>query len=149
MISILNRIEQAVSCLKGGFNCSQSILSTYGDLFGLSNDIALKISTAFGGGMARLGETCGAITGALMVIGLKYGKVKHYDDIAKEKTYEIARVYINRFKSLNGTIKCKELLNCDISTPEGMNLAKEKNLFNTICPKMVRDSAEILEKLLF
>ena len=98
--------------------------------------------------MGRLGETCGAVTGALMVIGLKYGMVRSDDIIAKEKTYKFAREFLDKFKSLNGTIKCRELLNCDISTPEGMNFAKEKNLFATICPKMVRNSAEILENLL-
>jgi C_GCAxxG_C_C family probable redox protein len=148
VISILNKVDRAVSCFKEGFACSQSIFSTYGDVFGLHRDVALKISCAFGGGMAGLGETCGAVTGALMVIGLKYGKEKSDDNVAKEKTYKFAREFINKFKSLNGSIKCKELLNCDISTPEGMKVAKEKNLFTTICPKLVRDSAEILEKLL-
>ncbi|MFX1257829.1 MAG: C-GCAxxG-C-C family protein [Promethearchaeota archaeon] len=140
--------ERAVSCFKEGFSCSQAILSTYGARFGLNRELAFRISTAFGGGMGRMGKTCGAITGAFMVIGLKYGKIKIDNDEAKEKTYELVRELVNRFKSINGSITCKKLLNFDISTPEGRALAKEKNLFTNFCPKLVNDSAEILEQIL-
>lgn len=144
----LSEKERAVSCFKEGFSCSQAILSTYGARFGLNREFAFRISTAFGGGMGRMGKTCGAITGAFMVIGLKYGKIKIDNDEAKEKTYELVREFVNRFKSINGSITCKKLLNCDISTPEGRALAKEKNLFTNFCPKLVSDSAEILEQIL-
>jgi len=69
----MSRVEEAVSCFADGFSCSQSIVSTYGTEFGVDREKALKISTGFGGGMGRLGGTCGAVTGAIMVIGLKYG----------------------------------------------------------------------------
>ena len=67
----MKRSKHAVSCFKDGFSCSQALLSTYGDQFGLNHELALKVSGAFGGGMGRMGETCGAVTGAFMVIGLK------------------------------------------------------------------------------
>ena len=144
----MSRIEVAVSCFKDGFNCSQAVLSTYGTQFGLNREIALKVAGAFGGGMGHMGETCGAVTGAFMVIGLKYGRTIVGDKQSQDKTVSLANEFVNRFKSRNVSIVCKELLGCDLSTPEGMNMAKEKNLFATICPKFVQDAAEIIEQIL-
>ena len=144
----MNRVERAVSCFKEGFTCSQAMLSTYGPQLGLNPELALKVSGAFGGGMARMGETCGAVTGAFMVIGLKYGNARVEGKQAKEKTYGLVKEFVDRFKSRNGSIVCRELLGCDISTPEGRDLAKEKNLFATLCPKFVQDAAEIIEQIL-
>ena len=144
----MSRIEVAVSCFKDGFNCSQAVLSTYGTQFGLNREIALKVAGAFGGGMGHMGETCGAVTGAFMVIGLKYGRTIAGDKQSQDKTVSLANEFVNRFKSRNVSIVCKELLGCDLNTPEGMNMAKEKNLFATICPKFVQDAAEIIEQIL-
>ncbi len=141
-------VEQAVSCFQNGFNCSQSILSTFSVEFGLNRDIALKLATGFGGGMGRLGKTCGAVTGALMVIGLKYGTASIEDDAAAENTYRLVQKFIKEFTEINGSDTCHDLLDCDISTLEGRNSANEKNLFTTLCPNFVRTSAEILEKIL-
>lgn len=143
-----SKVEQAVSYFQDGFNCSQSILASYCTEFGLNQSIALKLATGFGGGMGRLGKTCGAVSGALMVIGLKYGRDKIEDNTSKEKTYTIVQKFINKFIKLNKSISCNELLDCDINTLEGLNSAKEKNLFSTLCPDFVRTSAEIIEKLL-
>ncbi|KKM98953.1 hypothetical protein LCGC14_1152710 [marine sediment metagenome] len=144
----MSRVEQAVSYFKDGFNCSQSIFSCFSVEYGLSRDNALKLATGFGGGMGRLGKTCGAVTGALMVIGLKYGKVSIEDDTAAGKTYRLVQKVIKKFTEINGSITCNDLLDCDISTLEGLNSANEKNLFTTLCPNFVRTSAEILEKIL-
>ena len=145
---MMNRVERAVSCFKEGFTCSQAMLSTYGPQFGLNHELALKVSGAFGGGMARMGETCGAVTGAFMVIGLEHGKTKNEDEQAKERAYSLIREFVDRFKSRNGSIVCRELLGYDISTPEGMKLIREKKLTTTLCPKFVQDAAEIIEQIL-
>lgn len=144
----MSGIEKAISSFKSGFNCSQAVFSSYSEKFGLSPEIALKISSAFGGGMGRMGETCGAVTGAFMAIGLKYGMTKIGDVESKEKTYQIVQEFAKEFKSRNGSLRCAELLGCDIGTSEGMNMAREKNLFTAICPKLVKDGAEIIEKIL-
>lgn len=144
----MTNIEDAVSLFKKGFRCSQAILSTYGIQLGLDQELALKLASPFGAGMGSLGNTCGAVTGAFMVLGLKYGNSKVGEMKKKEKAYEITKEFVERFKSRNGTIMCKDLLNCDISTFEGRNKAIEEKLFIEICPKFVRDSAEILEELL-
>lgn len=140
--------EKAISSFKSGFNCAQAVFSSYSEEFGLSPEIALKIASAFGGGMGRIGETCGAVTGAFMAIGLKYGMTKIGDVESKERTYQIVQEFAKEFKSRNGSLRCAELLGCDIGTSEGMNMAREKNLFTTICPKLVKDGAEIIEKIL-
>lgn len=144
----MSKVEKAVSCFKDGFSCSQAILSTYGTEFRLEREIALKIATGFGGGIGRLGKTCGAVSGAIMVIGLKYGNNTKGDNQTKEKTYELVREFINRFETLNSSIVCNELLDCDISTPEGLKYAIDKEVFKTICPNLVRSVSEILEQIL-
>lgn len=140
----MNKTEQAVSCFKDGFSCSQAILSTYGPEWGIDKAVALKISTPFGGGMARMGETCGAVTGAFMAIGLATAAGKE----SKEKVYALIREFTSRFTSRNHSISCKGLLGCDLNTPEGLKTFKEKNLLATGCTKYVRDAAEILEDII-
>jgi C_GCAxxG_C_C family probable redox protein len=111
----MNNIDHAVSCFKEGFNCAQALLSTYGSQFGLDQEMALKAAGAFGGGMGRMGETCGAVTGAFMIIGLRHGKIKSEDEQTKEKAYSLVREFVEKFKSRNGSVLCRELLGCDIS----------------------------------
>ncbi len=103
---------------------------------------------AFGGGMARMGETCGAVTGALMVIGLKYGMTQAKDEAARDKTYKLAQEFAERFKARHKSMLCRELLGYDLSKPEQRKAAFDKGLFTTICPQFVRDAVEIVEQLL-
>jgi len=144
----MSKIEQAVSLFIKGFSCGQAILSTYGPEFGLEREVALKAGTGFGGGMGRLGKTCGAVTSAIVVISLKYGSNKIEDQQAKNKTYRLVKRFIKRFKAVNGSIICNELLDCDLTTSEGFKKVIENKLLKTICPNLVRSSCEILEQLL-
>ncbi len=144
----MDKADRAVSSFKEGLNCSQSVLSTYSKLFGLNHEVALKIAQAFGGGMARMGQTCGAVTGAFMVIGLKHGKVKAEDEEAKEKTYEIVKEFVKRFKSLHGSIMCKDLLGYDLDIPEELEEVEEKQICENRCPEFLKNAVEILGKLL-
>lgn len=91
-----SKIAGAVSLYHEGFVCSQAWLTTCGTKFGLHRDIALKVAAAFGGGMSRLGATCGA-TGAFMLIGLKYGNIEPQDK-ERRKTYEVARDFVSKFE---------------------------------------------------
>ena len=144
----VNRIEKAGSLFQEGFNCSQSVFCAYAVEMGVDRETALKVAQAFGGGMGLMGETCGAVTGAFMVIGLKYGRTSIDDDEAKRKTYALVKDFVEKFKARNGTIMCRELLGCDIGTPRGKKYAEEKALTTTICPGFVKDAAEILEVIL-
>ena len=144
----MSRIEEALSRFKGDFSCAQSIFSTYAPHYGLDRDTALKISTGFGGGMARSGRTCGAVTGAYMVIGLKYGMGVSKDTEAKEKTYQVISEFSNQFQENNGSLICKEILSCDINTPEGMDYFNQNELLEKKCLQCVKNAAEILEGML-
>ena len=114
---------------------------------GLTKETALKIASGFGGGMGRMAETCGAVTGAMMVLGLRFGGTTP-DREAKERVYAKVREFAEQFKARNGSLVCRDLLGCDISTPEGYSIAQEKKLVSTTCPKFVRDACEILDEML-
>lgn len=144
----MSNVDSAVKCFNNGFNCTQAILSTYCEQFGLDRETALKLSCPFGAGMGCMAETCGAVTGAFMLIGLKYGKCFEEDTVSKDISYRLVREFTERFKEVNGSISCKELLQCDISTPEGSSNAKSIGLCNRLCPGFVKDSARIIEELL-
>jgi C_GCAxxG_C_C family probable redox protein len=144
----MNKAEKAVALFKEGFSCSQAVFSAFSEDFGLDRNTSLKISQPFGGGMAHMGEACGAVTGAFMLIGLKYGRTKADDLAARDRTYAKMRQFTDRFKALHGSIQCRCLLGLDLGTEEGMRLAREKNLFQTICVKYVQDAATIVEEFL-
>ena len=140
-------VEAAVERFRAGCNCSQAILSIYGQALGVDAATALRIACGFGGGM-RLAETCGAVTGAIMVIGLRHGPVECTDRAAKGETYRLTVEFSARYRARHGSVSCRDLLGCDISTPEGLRQAQEQNLFATRCPEMVREAALILEQML-
>jgi len=144
----MNNPERAVALFKEGFNCSQAVLAAYGEQFDLKQELALRVAGAFGGGMGRMGETCGAVTGAIMVVGLKFGSTTAVDLKARENAYAVVREFVHRFKGRNVSVLCRDLLDCDISTPEGMKRAKEEGIIKQSCPKFVKDAAEILDQLI-
>jgi C_GCAxxG_C_C family probable redox protein len=143
----MTKIEDAVAYFKEGFSCSQAIVAAYGPTVGVDRDTALKIASGFGGGMGRLAETCGAVTGGFMVLGLKYGSAAS-DREAKEAVYTRVREFAERFKARHGSLLCRDLLGCDLNTPEGLALAQEKKLSSTVCPPYVETAARILEEMM-
>lgn len=144
----MNRVDRAVSIFKEGFLCSQAILSVYGDGLGLDRETALKLAAGFGGGMGRTGQTCGAVTGALMVIGLAVGHVTPEDKDGKARTYRAVEDFMRAFEARHDSVNCTELLGCDLGDPEGYRKAKKSGLFFTVCPKFVESAARILERVL-
>jgi C_GCAxxG_C_C family probable redox protein len=144
----MNRVESAVGCFQSGGNCAQAILSTYGQPYGLDESTALKLSAGFGGGMGRLGEVCGAVTGAFMVLGLHVGAASAGDAQGKERTYALVAEFARRFEARRGCLHCRQLLGCDLNTPEGLQAAKDRKLFTTLCPCLVAEAATILEEML-
>lgn len=143
----MSNVGKAVEVFKEGFSCSQAVLGAYCEQFGLDKKTAYKISSGFGGGM-HLNQACGAVTGAFMVIGLKYGRTRADDVEAKMKTTKMMAEFAKKFKARHGSISCTELIGCNVSTPEGFEEAKKKNLFKQLCPKFVKSAAEILEEIL-
>ncbi len=144
----MSKQDDAVNKFCDGLSCSQAVLSTYGIEYGLDTELALKIATGFGGGLARQGGTCGAVTGAVMVIGLNRGSLSSADREAKEETYRAIREFLQRFERECGSTICRELLGCDISQPSGYARAREQNLFQTHCPGYVGSAMGILEEII-
>ncbi len=140
----VSNVEKAVELFRGGCACSQAVLGTYGPRYGLSENQAMRIAAAFAGGM-RMAETCGVVTGALMVLGLAHCTDECRSIEGRRNAYRAALDFAEAFKARNGSLACRELLGCDISTPAGGEIAREKGLFETLCPRLVGDAARILE----
>ena len=143
----MNKADKALELFSNNFNCSQAVFTAFAPDFGIDEELALKIATSFGGG-ARNGEICGAVSGALMVLGLKYGHYQSDNNEQKSRAYAIAVEYTKRFKEQNGSIVCRDLLGYDLTKPDEMACIKEKNLFKEICPRMVKCAVEVLESVL-
>lgn len=141
-----NKSDTAVQLFNSGFNCSQSVLAAFCEKYGMPQECALKIACGLGGGM-RCGEVCGAVSGAILVIGLKHGQNIAGDKETKNKCYSETAKFTDRFKCINGSIICHDLLECDISTKEGMKEAQSKGYFKTVCINMIVSAVNILEEL--
>ncbi len=144
----MDRLNDALSTFASGLNCSQSVLTAFSNELGLDTQSALRVACGFGGGMGRTAQTCGAVTGAFMVIGLKHGQTQKDDKEAKEKTYALVREFIDLFTKKHGSTLCRELLSRNIDTPEGYQKAVEENLFKTLCPRFVESAVNILNRII-
>jgi C_GCAxxG_C_C family probable redox protein len=136
----MSKVEKAVDCFEDGFNCSQAMFSTYSPDLDVPSEQAIKIASGFGGGM-HIDSTCGAVTGALMVLGLKFAK-------GKDKPYDKTLKFVEAFCRRNKSTDCQSLIGCDIRTKEGDDKATKEGLYRKICSQLVRDAAEILEEIL-
>lgn len=145
------RTDKAVELFKSGFNCSQAVFAAFAPDFGMDEETALKVSAGLGGGVGRSREVCGAVCGASMVVGLKYGATKGEDAESKAKCYEVVQEIIAEFKKTNPSIVCRELL----SLGEGENTnptpeARTQQYYKKRpCVQIVEDAARAVEKILF
>lgn len=144
----MSEVEKAVSTYMSGFNCAEAIVSTYAPRFGIDRDNALKLACGLGAGMGKTGHVCGAVAGAVVILGLRYGRTETEDEASKERVYDSVREFTGRFKAANGSILCTDLLGCDISTERGYKEASDKELFTEICPLFVKKAAAMLEDML-
>ena len=143
----MNHIELAKKYFEQKYHCSQAVLAAFAEELGLTEEQALKLGGCFGGGMCQ-GEVCGACTGALMALGLKYGQSDIDDMESRKKTNDVTVEFLDTFKMENGSYMCRELLGCDLATDEGKQYAIENQLFVEFCPKMVESATTIAEQLL-
>lgn len=145
----MDKTTKAIDYFRNKFNCSQSVLATFGPEYGLSEDDCLKIATAFGGGMGRQQHICGALTGALMVLGLKYGKGLNDPEEKKRYTYQLTNELFDEFKKVNGSENCLELLDgLDMNNPDDNKKIVERNYYDIRCEKYVSDAVNILAKIM-
>lgn len=134
---------------KTGFACSQAVFVTLGEQLGLENKLALRIATGFGGGVALQGGICGALSGAIMAIGLKHGQDKGSDLDAKNKTTLFAQQLIDKIKARYGCYTCKGITGIDFTIPEGRKIAEEQGIWekNGLCQNVIKDTVEIVEEI--
>lgn len=137
---------EALTYFNNGLNCAQTVLSAFCDTYGLSKDLAYRLANGLGSGF-RSGEVCGAVSGAVLVIGLKHGQNTLCDLEAKKNCHAKTEEFINLYQIKNGSIICRDLLGCDVSTKEGMEMANDKNLYNTICVEKIKNAITMLEEL--
>ena len=149
MVQIKFAMENSVKAASERFNqhysCSQSVFSAFAPRFSLDEEQALKLASPFGGGVAHQGNVCGAVTGALMPLGLACGNAT-IDK--KDETHRVAEEYLKRFRERYDTILCRELIRHDISTTGGMQNARDAGVFKSICPGLVKSAAELLDEML-
>jgi len=145
----MKKSEIAKNYFSTTFNCSQSVLASFGKDYGLTEDLSLKISCAFGGGMARQQMTCGVVTGALMAIGLAFGRGAGDPQANTLTTYDKTKEFFTEFRKRHGSIICKELLQgLDMNNPEDKIKIDELKLFQNVCMKYVQDAVEISERII-
>ncbi len=141
----MDKVERTVDLFSGGMICAQAMLAVYGEAHGLDADMAARLGRPLGGGMARSGRTCGALTSAVLLLGLSTDAPDGSE--ARDRCFRHVQQLLHRFTLLHGTTECKELLGADWNTPEGLRRIQEENLVRTRCPAFVRDAASILEQL--
>ena len=141
----MSKIETAVARFEEGCSCAQAVFATYAEDQGMDHSTAMRVSSGFGGGMGMMGDACGAVTGAFMILGMQYGGE---DKNARTKACAMVREFADRYRARHGAIACRDLVGCDISTPEGVQTMRENKLRSKICTGLVRDAAEILEEML-
>lgn len=140
--------ETAQCCFCDGASCSQAVFSTFADRYGIDPQFAFKIGSGFSGGMGRLGKTCGAITGGIMILGLEYGGTAADDVDGRNAAIDKTAEFIGLFERKHGTVKCSELIKFDMSNLEERKKASEAGVFKTVCPEFVKDAADILTDML-
>ena len=139
------RIEKAIGLFKEGYNCSQSVVAAFADLYGFTNEQALKMSASFGGGIGRMRQTCGAACGLFMLAGLETGCTEGKDREGKEANYKVVQELAEEFRKRNGSLICAELLGLSKTaptpaTPEARTTEYYKK---RPCVKMVEEAARI------
>lgn len=144
----MTRTDKALTVFRSGLNCAQSVLEAYSEELNFDNELAIRLSCGFGGGMGRLQKTCGALTGSYMVLGIYNSKKFSDNKDRKDATYSMVRQLTHEFESINKCSDCRTLLGCDLQTEEGQLYAKQNNLFDTLCEKYIVDSVNIVGKMI-
>lgn len=143
---VRDHVEEALKLFSEGYHCSQSVFGAFCEDFGLQRETALKIACPFGGGIGGYGRTCGALTGAIMVIGLKYGSSSSKDFEARTLSRSKSRQLIELFEKKHGSSMCNELVGFDRSNLSGSELMARMPFFYSTCPKFLETVVSYLEE---
>ncbi len=142
----MNNVQKAVDQFPTVLNCSQAILTVFGEPYGLNSTMARQLGLPLGGGMGRMARTCGAVSAAVLILGLANDNGDEAD--ARKAAFAAVQEFFKRFEEVHGTTECRDLLGADRSTEEGEKRFRQENLIQTLCPTFVKSAAEILEVLL-
>ncbi len=143
------RKDKAIELYKQGFNCAQSIFTAYRQESALNEEAALRLATVLGAGVACTGTGfCGAVSGALVAISMKYGRGSVKDVDAKLRAYELGKQFMAKFQEKVGSCICEKIIGINIGTPERLKEARDLKLFETTCYAAVKTAADILETML-
>lgn len=139
-------VEDAASFFKQGFNCAQSVILAMQKYWKVEKPLEPKVAAALGGGIGRLGSLCGALTGGVISIGLKYGS-NVPDANEREQAYLLASRFYRRFEKKCGSVLCRDLIGYDLTVPEELEKARNANVFMKVCVNFVRTAVQILTEL--
>jgi C_GCAxxG_C_C family probable redox protein len=138
--------EKAAGLFQEGYNCAQSVLLTMFEHWNGKDEVIPKIATGFGGGIGRCGSICGALTGGVMAVGIKYGT--NEPSLEKRlKAYELAQKFYKSFEKQHGSVLCRELIGYDLSVAEELERAREAKIFEEKCVNFVRKAVETVIEL--
>jgi C_GCAxxG_C_C family probable redox protein len=142
----MDRQKRARNFFHTGANCAQSVVAAFAPDFGMDAETAFAVARGFGSGMAT-GEVCGALSGAVMVIGLSTG-LDVENGPAKQEAYRLVKEFVRQFEARFGSTCCRILIGCDVSDPQTAQYAREKGLFVSVCTPLVTGAVAMLEDLL-
>lgn len=144
----LSPVQRPEELFRQGYNCAQAVVFAFSDQMGGDSDSALRIASGFGGGIAHRQETCGAVTGAVMVLGLLHGRAMGEPKDRTDETYVRVQEFMRRFEARHGTCVCRDLLGgCDFNTEAGEREFKERGYREARCAVFIRDAVRIVEEL--
>ena len=143
-----NAKDAALDCFARKFNCAEAVLLGLAEAMGIEERCIPRIATGFGAGLGFCGDVCGAVSGAVMGLSLIFGRERAEDQDAKRACYEKVRQLIEAFEREFGSIKCIDLTECDMRTPEGRARADELDLHGKVCPAFVGFAAEMAQQLM-
>ena len=141
-------VDRAEALFREGFSCSQAVLMAFAPGLGMEKRQAALVASAFGGGIARHGWTCGALTGALMAVGLHAGHTSAQDTATKDELYARVQALVARFEERHGSTACRQLTGADMLDPVDRQAASDRGVFKTLCPELVRTAATLVAETL-
>ena len=148
MLSKKETVNRAVQYTEKGFLCSEAVLLALSEAQNITSEIIPRIATGFGAGISRHGEVCGALSGAVMGLGLRFGRSQISETPQDSSPYQFGQTMVNLFASRFGNIRCRDILDLDISSDEGRRKYRELNLWDSKCRELIRIATELAYDLL-
>lgn len=144
----MRKQDLATNKFHEGYNCAQSVLLAFAPELKIDEGTLLQISSGFGAGMGRTQKTCGALTGAYMVLSVKFGRQHPTDITSSDKVVDLIHDLTKKFEVMHGFTNCIELLNLDLNSAEGQDKFRKKDLHNKVCTHCVNSVVTLLDEAL-